>query len=93
MTGNATERHDWTVTGMDCAACAAKITTALERLPGVTEVQVGVMSEKLSLRLEADATSREMIEATVKKLGYGIAPKGEAVAGRKFVMPAPPPSK
>ena len=90
MTGNGHARHDWTVTGMDCAACAAKITTALERLPGVAEVQVGVMSEKLSLLLEVEATSRETIEATVKKLGYGIAPKGEATAKRKFVLPALP---
>ena len=90
MTGNGNKRHDWTVTGMDCASCATKITTALERLPGVAEVQVGVMSEKLSLVLAAEATSRETIEATVKKLGYGIAPKGEATAKRKFAMPVPP---
>ena len=90
MTGNTNERHDWTVTGMDCAACATKITTALERLPGVAEVQVGVMSEKLSLRLEPGATGREAIEATVKKLGYGIAPKGQATGKRKFVMPTEP---
>lgn len=90
MTGNTNERHDWTVTGMDCAACATKITTALERLPGVAEVQVGVMSEKLSLRLEPGATGREAVEATVKKLGYGIAPKGQATGKRKFIMPNEP---
>jgi len=90
MTANTNERHDWTVTGMDCAACATKITTALERLPGVADVQVGVMSEKLSLRLEPGATGREAVEATVKKLGYGIAPKGQATGKRKFVMPNEP---
>ena len=81
------ERHDWTVTGMDCASCATKITTALERLPGVADVQVGVMSERLSLRLEPGATGREGVEAVVKKLGYGIAPKGQPTGQRKFVMP------
>ena len=90
MTGNANERHDWTVTGMDCASCAAKITTALERLPGVADVQVGVMSERLSLKLATNATPRETIEATVKRLGYGIAPKGEATGKRNFVMPGTP---
>ena len=88
MTANTNERHDWNVTGMDCAACAAKITNALERLPGVAEVQVGVMSEKLTLRLEPGATRRETIEATVKKLGYGITVKGSTPAKRKFVLPA-----
>ncbi|OZA10638.1 MAG: cadmium-translocating P-type ATPase, partial [Rhodobacterales bacterium 17-64-5] len=91
MTANDTSgRHDWTVTGMDCAACATKITTALERLPGVADVQVGVMSERLSLRLEAGTTGRQEVETTVKKLGYGIAPKGQSTGKRKFVMPATP---
>lgn len=88
MTNPAGERHDWTVTGMDCASCAAKIATALERLPGIADVQVGVMSEKLSLRLEPGKTGREAVEATVRKLGYGIAPKGGATGKRKFIMPA-----
>lgn len=81
-----TERHDWTVTGMDCASCATKITTALARLPGVEDVQVGVMSERLSLRLQPGATAPEAVEAVVKTLGFGILPKGEA-ARRKFVLP------
>lgn len=82
------ERVDWTVTGMDCASCAAKITTALKRLPGVEDVQVGVMSERLTLQLDASRTQKETIEATVKKLGFGIAPKGVPVARKKaFAMP------
>ena len=87
MTTSDSKRHDWTVTGMDCAACANKITTALERLPGVADVQVGVMSERLRLRLDPDATPGATIEAVVQRLGYGIAPKGAAAAGRKFVLP------
>jgi Cd2+/Zn2+-exporting ATPase len=82
------ERVDWTVTGMDCASCAVKITTALKRLPGVDDVQVGVMSERLTLQLDASRTQKETIEATVKKLGFGIAPKGSPVARKKaFAMP------
>ncbi|GLS85597.1 heavy metal-transporting ATPase [Cypionkella aquatica] len=80
-------RHDWTISGMDCASCAAKITKALERLPGVSQVQVGVMSEKLSLHLQPDGTGPEAIEAAVKKLGYGIAVQGQAPAQRKVVLP------
>ena len=54
----------------------------------MADVQVGVMSEKLSLRLEQGAAGREAVEATVKKLGYGIAPKGQSTGKRKFVLPA-----
>ncbi|MGV8987763.1 MAG: heavy metal translocating P-type ATPase [Cypionkella sp.] len=86
------ETVTWTVSGMDCAACATKITSALERLPGVADVQVGVMSERLSLRLTPDVTGRDAVEAVVKKLGYGIAPKGQSTGKRKFVMPTAPAS-
>ncbi|MBX3597495.1 MAG: cadmium-translocating P-type ATPase [Rhizobiaceae bacterium] len=69
------DHYEWSVLGMDCAACATKIRNAVERLPGVSDVSVAVMSERLKLRLDEQATSREAVEATVRKLGYGI---GEA---------------
>lgn len=86
-----TERLDWTVTGMDCASCAARITTALTRLPGVSDVQVGVMSERLALTLDASRTPRDTIEAAVRSLGFGIAPKGSAMPRKPFVLPDAPP--
>ena len=61
------ERVDWTVTGMDCASCAVKISTALGRLPGVDDVQVAVMSERLTLNLDDRSTTRDTIEATVRR--------------------------
>jgi Cd2+/Zn2+-exporting ATPase len=63
---------EWIVTGMDCAACAGKIRTAVERLPGVSGVQLAPMSGKLVLRLEPETTSREKVETAVEQLGYGI---------------------
>lgn len=38
---------DWTVSGMDCGSCAAKIKDAVTRLPGVSGVEIGIMSERL----------------------------------------------
>ncbi|WP_111559869.1 heavy metal translocating P-type ATPase [Paracoccus sediminilitoris] len=67
-------RREWTVTGMDCAGCASKITHAMQRLPGVTDPRVTVMSRKLTLQLDDDATSASQIEAEVRKLGFGIEP-------------------
>ena len=80
------ERHDWTVTGMDCASCASKIRTVVERLPGVSDVSVALMAESLTLKL-APGQSAEPIEAAVKRLGYGIGPKGYAPRKRGFVLP------
>ena len=85
-TRNATS-CEWTVTGMDCGSCAGKIRGALERLPGVADVDVALMTERLRLTLDEDQTSRDHVETAVKKLGFGIAPKGSAAPRKAFVLP------
>ncbi|MCR4524461.1 heavy metal translocating P-type ATPase [Bosea sp. 47.2.35] len=60
----------WKVAGMDCASCAAKIRGAVERLPGVSNVKVSVISETLTLALDAGQTAPDAIEKRVKGLGY-----------------------
>jgi Cd2+/Zn2+-exporting ATPase len=78
---------EWSVSGMDCGACASKIKDAVARLPGVSDVSVTLMAERLRLTLDEAQTPRDKVEATVKSLSYGIAPKGEAPARKGFVMP------
>jgi len=80
------ESQEWTVSGMDCASCATKIRTAVERLPGVSDVNVAVMAEKLTLKLEPGTTPRDKIEAAVTKLGFGIDATNTKKA-KAFVMP------
>ncbi|NDK35121.1 heavy metal translocating P-type ATPase [Rhodovulum sulfidophilum] len=67
---------EWTVTGMDCGSCAGKVRGAVERLPGVDEVEVSLMREKLRLRLEAGTSSPSEVEAAVRAVGFGIGPAG-----------------
>ncbi len=66
------EAHEWTITGMDCAACAAKVKGAVERLPGVQDVDVTIMSERLRLTINRDQIPPERVEAAVRAVGYGI---------------------
>lgn len=88
MSGQGSERREWTVTGMDCASCTTKVTRAVERLPGVGDVRVALMAERLSLDLDAGQTPPETIEAIVTKLGFGIAPRGQEAPRKKaFVLP------
>ena len=92
MTGTDVETAtacDWTVSGMDCGSCATKIKDAVGRLPGVSGVEVGIMSERLRLTLDEAQTGRDKVEKTVRALGYGIAPRA-AAAKNKFVMPGGP---
>ncbi len=68
---NATlQTLSWKVGGMDCAGCAATIRGAVERLPGVSDVRLSVMTETMTLSLDEGQTLREAIERRVASLGY-----------------------
>ncbi|MDQ2067965.1 heavy metal translocating P-type ATPase [Xinfangfangia sp. CPCC 101601] len=71
------QRHEWHVTGMDCASCTVKVTRAVQRLPGVTGVNVALMAERLSADL-APGSAPEAVEAVVRQLGYQITPRAKA---------------
>nr|HMS96356.1 heavy metal translocating P-type ATPase [Tabrizicola sp.] len=87
MTGSSSETScDWTVSGMDCGSCATKIKDAVARLPGVSGVEVAIMSERLRLTLDEAQTGRTKVEKTVRALGYGIEPR-KAGAKKDFVLP------
>ncbi|WP_293864402.1 heavy metal translocating P-type ATPase [uncultured Alsobacter sp.] len=58
------------VTGMDCAACAAKIETAVRRMPGVEDVTVSATAGSMTLR-HAPATDLAALETKIAGLGYG----------------------
>ncbi len=66
------ETVSWTVEGMDCASCAAKIRSAVERLPGVSETKLSLMSETLSAKIDSLSGDRDRVEAVVRSLGYGV---------------------
>ncbi|UZF93973.1 heavy metal translocating P-type ATPase [Bosea sp. NBC_00550] len=67
------ETLSWKVGGMDCASCATKIRGAVERLPGVSDVKLSVMSETLTLSLDAAQTTPQAVEKRVNGLGYTTA--------------------
>ncbi len=66
-----TERR-YTVAGMDCAACATKIETALRRLPGIADVAVSASTGALKVTGSAQAEGLGSVEKTVAGLGYTI---------------------
>ncbi|WP_334061197.1 heavy metal translocating P-type ATPase [Limimaricola cinnabarinus] len=89
MAGGDIRQHEWRVTGMDCGSCAAKVRGTVERLPGVADVDVALMAERLRLTLDETRTSPEKIEQAVRGVGFGIAPKGALPEKPKggFVLP------
>lgn len=61
------------VTGMDCAACASKVDTAVRRIAEVDDVQVSAVSGSMTVRHGAGADLAE-VARKVKALGYDAAP-------------------
>ena len=55
------------VTGMTCAACSARVEAAIRRLPGVSEVAVGLLTN--SARVEGNVEP-EAVVAAVERAGY-----------------------
>ena len=67
------QRIELEVTGMTCAACAARIEKKLNRMPGVTAT-VNYATEKAHVEFDASAVSTDDLIATVESIGYGAAP-------------------
>ncbi|SMF60832.1 Cu+-exporting ATPase [Paenibacillus barengoltzii] len=66
--------HDQTtlqITGMTCAACAARIEKGLNRLPGVEQANVNLALETAQVQYEPGTVSIEQIINKVSQLGYG----------------------
>lgn len=76
VTNMAASQLKLQIEGMDCAACALKIETAMQRLPGVSDVNVSYQAGTLALKVDEDRTQRRTIEEKVRALGYQ--PVGQA---------------
>jgi Cd2+/Zn2+-exporting ATPase len=57
---------------MDCASCVAKVEKAVNRLPGVSDVSVNLMAERLTLRLAPGTTDAAAVEKQIGALGYKV---------------------
>ncbi len=68
---SALSRSRFRVEEMDCASCAAKIETAVRRLPGVTEVSISVTAGTMTVaHQDAPEDVVTQIERRVSGLGY-----------------------
>ena len=69
----------YTVTGMSCAACSARVEKAVSKVPGVTACSVSLLTN--SMGVEGTASERDVV-AAVEAAGYGAAPKGAGGAAQ-----------
>ena len=65
--------EQYTVTGMSCAACQARVEKAVSKVPGVTSCNVSLLTNTLGV--EGTASASQIMQA-VENAGYGASPKG-----------------
>ncbi len=70
----------YNVTGMSCAACSAHVEKAVRGVPGVTDVQVNLLTNSMMVSYDDPATSASICEA-VDRAGYGASPMKKAESG------------
>ena len=67
--------EQYTVTGMSCAACSARVEKAVSHVPGVTSCSVSLLTNSMGVEGTADP---QAVIAAVQAAGYGASLKGTA---------------
>ena len=67
--------EQYTVTGMSCAACSARVEKAVSHVSGVTSCSVSLLTNSMGVEGTADP---QAVIAAVQAAGYGASLKGAA---------------
>ncbi|MEH7356744.1 heavy metal translocating P-type ATPase, partial [Neobacillus drentensis] len=69
--GVVTEKEEFDITGMTCAACATRIEKGLNKLEGVVKANVNLALEKATVEFNGSMLTNSDIIKKVEALGYG----------------------
>ena len=73
-----TEKAEFDITGMTCAACSTRIEKGLNKLEGVVKANVNLALEKATVEYNGSALTASDIIKKVENLGYGAHIKEDA---------------
>lgn len=65
---------EFSVGGMTCGSCAARVEKALSHHPGVVSAGVNLASEKATVAFDPNFVNADDLVAAVVKIGYGLTP-------------------
>ena len=65
------QKEKFAVSGMSCAACAARVEHAVCALDGVASCQVNLLQNSMQIAFDEEKVNDSLIEAAVKAAGYG----------------------
>ncbi|MDR1109915.1 MAG: heavy metal translocating P-type ATPase [Deltaproteobacteria bacterium] len=74
-------REKFTVTGMSCAACSARVEKAVGAVPGVRSVSVNLLKNSMEAVFDETRSDAGLIVAAVAKAGYGARVASAEAAG------------
>ncbi|MDD4564329.1 MAG: heavy metal translocating P-type ATPase [Eubacteriales bacterium] len=60
------------ITGMSCAACAARIEKAVGKMDGVEQISVNLATEKAAVSYDSRTTNLSAIKEKIEKTGYSV---------------------
>ena len=63
-----------TIEGAHCSSCLVRVQRTLSRQPGVTQASVNSATHRATIIYDPDATAVEQLQASVRKIGYGLEP-------------------
>ena len=68
------EKYD--ITGMSCAACAARVENSVSKVDGVSSCTVNLLKNSMTVEFDPDTVSDDVIIGAVINAGYGAAKSG-----------------
>ena len=68
--------------GMTCGGCADGVQRSLEKIDGVSDIQVSLRPGQATLQMDLSRVSAVQIEATIAKLGYQANFRPSAIDGQ-----------
>lgn len=74
------QKETFSVTGMTCSACAARVERAVKKIEGTADVSVNLLTNTMTLAYDEAAANPAAIIAAVEDAGYGASVKGTASA-------------
>ena len=77
----------FTVTGMTCAACSARVEKVTRQVAGVEKAEVNLLGGSMVVEAADESVSEKIIQAVVNA-GYGVSLAGDKKAEKKQEAPA-----
>ena len=70
------KKEKFTITGMTCSACSARVEKAVSKVDGTKDVSVNLLTNSMQLEYDESKTNVSAIIAAVVEAGYGASVKG-----------------